>query len=60
MNSLTTDPVAAVLKRLFQEAESADQPLLEKTIYRSSPPAPMQTKTPSSARRTEGTEKGRT
>ncbi len=30
MNSLTTDPVAAVLKRLFQEAESADRPLLER------------------------------
>jgi hypothetical protein len=30
MDSLTTDPVAAVLKRLFQEAESADRPLLER------------------------------
>lgn len=29
MESLTTDPVAAVLKRLFQEAETADRPLLE-------------------------------
>lgn len=29
MESLTTDPVAAVLKRLFQEAEIADRPLLE-------------------------------
>ena len=30
MNSLTADPVAAVLKRLFQEAELADRPLLER------------------------------
>jgi predicted O-methyltransferase YrrM len=30
MDSLTTDPVAAVLTRLFQEAESADRPLLER------------------------------
>ena len=30
MESLTTDPVAAVLKRLFQEAEIADRPLLER------------------------------
>jgi predicted O-methyltransferase YrrM len=30
MDSLATDPVAAVLKRLFQEAESADRPLLER------------------------------
>jgi predicted O-methyltransferase YrrM len=30
MDSLTTDPVAAVLKRLFQEAETADRPLMEK------------------------------
>jgi len=29
VESLTTDPVAAVLKRLFQEAEIADSPLLE-------------------------------
>ena len=29
MESLTADPVAAVLKRLFQEAEIADRPLLE-------------------------------
>jgi predicted O-methyltransferase YrrM len=29
VESLTTDPVAAVLKRLFQEAEIADRPLLE-------------------------------
>lgn len=29
MESLTTDPVAAVLKRLFQEAQIADRPLLE-------------------------------
>ena len=30
MDSLTTDPVAAVLKRLFQEAEIADRQLLER------------------------------
>ncbi|MGH7965905.1 MAG: O-methyltransferase [Candidatus Binatia bacterium] len=30
MNSLTTDPVAAVLTRLYQEAEIADRPLLER------------------------------
>ena len=30
MDSLTTDPVAAVLKRLFQEAETADRPLMER------------------------------
>jgi predicted O-methyltransferase YrrM len=30
MDSLTANPVAAVLKRLFQEAESADRPLLER------------------------------
>jgi predicted O-methyltransferase YrrM len=30
MDSLTTDPVAAVLKRLFEEAETADRPLMEK------------------------------
>ena len=30
MDSLTTDPVAAVLRRLYQEAERADRPLLEK------------------------------
>jgi predicted O-methyltransferase YrrM len=30
MDSLTTDPVAAVLSRLFQEAKIADRPLLEK------------------------------
>jgi predicted O-methyltransferase YrrM len=30
MDSLTTDPVAAVLKRLFQEAETADRPLMVK------------------------------
>jgi predicted O-methyltransferase YrrM len=30
MDSLTTDPVAAVLKRLFQEAEIADRRLLER------------------------------
>jgi predicted O-methyltransferase YrrM len=30
MDSLTTDPVAAVLKRLFQEAELADRQLLER------------------------------
>ena len=29
MDSLSTDPVAAVLKRLFQEAEAADRPLME-------------------------------
>ena len=29
MESLTTDPIATVLKRLFQEAEIADRPLLE-------------------------------
>jgi predicted O-methyltransferase YrrM len=29
VESLTTDPVAAVLKRLFQEADIADRPLLE-------------------------------
>jgi hypothetical protein len=29
VESLTTDPVAVVLKRLFQEAEIADRPLLE-------------------------------
>ena len=29
MDSLTTDPVAAVLKRLFQESETADRPLVE-------------------------------
>lgn len=28
MNSLTIDPVASVLKRLFQQAETADSPLL--------------------------------
>jgi hypothetical protein len=26
MDSLTADPVAAILKRLFQEAETADRP----------------------------------
>jgi predicted O-methyltransferase YrrM len=31
MDSLTTDPVAAVLKRLFQEAETADRPLMERS-----------------------------
>ena len=30
MDSLTIDPVATVLKRLFQEAERADRPLLER------------------------------
>jgi predicted O-methyltransferase YrrM len=30
MNSLTTDPVAAVLTQLFQEAERADGPLMER------------------------------
>jgi len=30
MDSLTTDPVAAVLTRLFQEAEIADRQLLER------------------------------
>src|SRR3984957_15808017 len=30
MDSLTTDPVAAVLERLFQEAETADRPLMER------------------------------
>jgi len=30
MDSLTTDPVATVLKRLFKEAETADRPLMEK------------------------------
>jgi predicted O-methyltransferase YrrM len=30
MDSLTTDPVAAVLRRLYQEAERADRPLLER------------------------------
>ena len=30
MDSLTTDPVAAVLKRLFHEAETADRPLMER------------------------------
>jgi predicted O-methyltransferase YrrM len=30
MDSLTTDPVAAVLRRLYQEAERADRPLMEK------------------------------
>src|SRR5260370_2910124 len=30
MNSLTTDPVAAVLGRLYQEAERADLPLMER------------------------------
>jgi len=30
MDSLTTDPVAAVLSRLFQEAKIADRPLLER------------------------------
>ena len=30
MDSLTTDPVAAVLRRLYQEAEQADKPLIEK------------------------------
>src|SRR5215475_7076488 len=30
MDSLTTDPVAAVLTRLFQEAAIADRPLLER------------------------------
>jgi predicted O-methyltransferase YrrM len=30
MDSLTTDPVAAILKRLFQEAETADKPLMER------------------------------
>ena len=30
MDSLTTDPVATVLKRLFQEAETADRPLMER------------------------------
>ena len=30
MDSLTTDPVAAVLRRLYQEAESADRPLMER------------------------------
>jgi len=29
MDSLSTDPVATVLKRLFQEAEAADRPLME-------------------------------
>jgi predicted O-methyltransferase YrrM len=29
VESLTTDPIATVLKRLFQEAEIADRPLLE-------------------------------
>ena len=30
MNSLTIDPIAAVLRRLYQEAERTDRPLLEK------------------------------
>ena len=30
MDSLTTDPVAAVLRRLYQEAEHADLPLMER------------------------------
>ena len=30
MDSLTTDPVAAVLTRLFHEADIADRPLLER------------------------------
>ena len=30
MDSLTTDPVAAVLRRLYQEAERADLPLMER------------------------------
>jgi predicted O-methyltransferase YrrM len=30
MDSLTTDPVAAILKRLFKEAETADRPLMER------------------------------
>src|ERR1700682_4654200 len=30
MDSLTADPVAAVLKRLFKEAETADRPLMER------------------------------
>jgi predicted O-methyltransferase YrrM len=30
MDSLTTDPVVAVLRRLYQEAESADRPLMER------------------------------
>ena len=30
MDSLTTDPAAAVLKRLYQEARNADRPLMEK------------------------------
>src|SRR6266436_1521967 len=30
MDSLTTDPVAAVLRRLYQEAERADRPLMER------------------------------
>jgi polyphosphate kinase len=30
MDSLSTDPVATVLKQLFQEAEAADRPLLER------------------------------
>jgi predicted O-methyltransferase YrrM len=30
MDSLTIDPVAAVLRRLYQEAEQADKPLIEK------------------------------
>jgi predicted O-methyltransferase YrrM len=30
VDSLTTDPVAAVLRRLYQEAERADRPLMER------------------------------
>jgi predicted O-methyltransferase YrrM len=30
MDSLTTDPVGAVLRRLYQEAEQADRPLMER------------------------------
>ena len=31
MDSLTTDPVAAVLRRLYEEAERADRPLMERS-----------------------------
>lgn len=34
MDSLTTDPVASVLERLFQEVERADRPLLERFCNR--------------------------
>ena len=34
MDSLTTDPVASVLRKLYQEAARADRPLMER--YRNS------------------------